>query len=112
MARNPAPLTHILQAYGVTRMQLAAVAGVDLKTVGKLCRGEILSMKVETIHRVAGALGVAPTDIAPCLARRVPRSPTSRTPSDWDTCRTALSDGSGPRRPQCQSTCMSSLEET
>jgi len=46
---------------------------VDLKTIAKLCRGDYLSAKVETLCRVAGTLGVAPAELVSALAGR-PRS--------------------------------------
>ena len=65
-----APLVHMLQASGVTRIQVAAAAGVDLKTIARLCRGDCLSMKIGTVCRVARVLGVAPVDLVPLLAKR------------------------------------------
>ena len=76
MARNPAPLTHILQAYGITRIQLAAAAGADLKTIARLCRGDCLSMKIGTVCRVASALGVSASDLVPQLARPLRAAPS------------------------------------
>ena len=37
----------------------AAWAGVDLKTVGKLCRGDYRTPELETLCRVAASVGVA-----------------------------------------------------
>ncbi len=65
-----APLVHMLQASGVTRIQVAAAAGVDLKTVARLCRGDWLGMKIGTLCRVATVLGVSPADLVPLLAKR------------------------------------------
>ena len=42
---------------------------MDLKTVAKLCRGDYLSMKVETLCRVAETVGVAPAELVPVLAQ-------------------------------------------
>ena len=39
--------------------------------MAKLCRGDYLSMKVETLCRVAGTLGIAPAEPVPALARRL-----------------------------------------
>jgi transcriptional regulator with XRE-family HTH domain len=70
MARNAAPLVRILQTYGIRRIELAAAAGVNEKTVARLCRGEYASLKVGTLARVAVALGVAPAELVPGLAAR------------------------------------------
>ena len=60
MTDSAPPLVHLLHAYGLRRVQLASAASVNMKTIGKLCRGEYLGMKVETLCRVAVVLGVAP----------------------------------------------------
>ena len=70
MARNAAPLVRILQTYGIRRVELAAAAGINEKTVARLCRGDYASMKVGTLARVAVALGVAPAELVPGLAVR------------------------------------------
>ncbi len=71
-----APLTQILHAYGLRRVQLAAAAGVDLKTIDKLCGGDVAGMKVATLCRVASALGVAASDLVPQLARPLHAAPS------------------------------------
>jgi len=70
MARSAGPLVRILQTYGIRRTELAAVAGVDMKTVARLCRGEYRGLKLMTLLRVAIALGVAPVDLVPGLGAR------------------------------------------
>ena len=70
MPRNAAPLLRILQIYGIRRVELAAAAGVNEKTVARLCRGEYAGMMVGTLARVAVALGVAPAELVPGLAAR------------------------------------------
>jgi DNA-binding Xre family transcriptional regulator len=65
-----APLLQILQARGIRRVDLSAIAGVDLKVIHRLCRGDFDGMKIGTLTRVAGALGVAPSDLVPALLRR------------------------------------------
>ena len=67
MPRKVGPLVRILQTYGIRRTELAAAAGVDMKTVARLCRGEYRGLKLMTLLRVAFALGVAPTDLIPVL---------------------------------------------
>ena len=70
MARSAAPLVRILQTYGIRRVDLAAAAAVDLKTISRMCRGEFGGIKVGTLARVAVALGVAPAELVPGLATR------------------------------------------
>jgi len=69
MAQSHAPLVRILQAHGIRRVDLAAIAGVDLKVVHRLCRGDFDGMKIGTLTRVARSLGVAPADLVPALVR-------------------------------------------
>ena len=64
------PLSRILHARGIRRVELAAAAGVGTRTVSRICRGEIHAMRVETLIRVAQALDLAPADLAPRLAAR------------------------------------------
>ena len=47
--------------------------GVDLETITKLCRGDDLSMKVETLCRVRGTLALAPAELVPALAAKLLR---------------------------------------
>ena len=63
------PLTQILHAYGLRRVQLASAAGVNLKTIDKLCSGDVAGMKIATLCRVASALGLSGSDLVPQLAR-------------------------------------------
>ena len=70
MTRKAPPLVHMLQAAGLRRIELASCASVDLKTIAKLCRGDYIGMKVVTLARVSLALGCAPAELVPQLARR------------------------------------------
>lgn len=63
----PPPLAQLLREKGVRRVDVAAVSGVDLKTVHRICRGEHAGLKVGTLIRVAVALGVRPCDLVPVL---------------------------------------------
>ncbi len=72
MTAPAAPLTQILQTYGIRRIDLAAASGCDLKTLTKLERGRYSSLMVSTLVRVAHALGVAPSELVPGLAFRHP----------------------------------------
>ena len=70
MGQLAPPLLQILHAHGIRRVQLAAVSGVSEKTIGKLCRGEYLTTRIETLCRVASALGVAPVELFPRLGMK------------------------------------------
>ena len=72
MPRN-SPLLAILQARRMRRIELAAYAGVDPKTVTRLLRGDYLGMRLGTLCRIAATLGVAPADIVPLLSARSSR---------------------------------------
>ncbi len=52
------------------RVDVASAAGVDLKVIHRLCRGDYWGVKLETLARVADALGAAPAELVPELARR------------------------------------------
>jgi DNA-binding Xre family transcriptional regulator len=64
------PIVRILHARGLRRIDLALLAGLDPKTVARVCRGEISRMKLGTLYRIAMALDVRPTDIVPALDRK------------------------------------------
>ena len=68
------PINRILQAQGLRRIDLASLAGVDPKTVARLCRGEISGMKIVTLYQIAVALDVKPSDIIPALGRKPRRA--------------------------------------
>ena len=70
MARVQPPLLQLLRVSGIRRIEVAAAAGVDPKVIHRLCRGEFFSMKLETLARVSLALGCAPAELIPELARR------------------------------------------
>ena len=70
MSRVQPPLLQLLRVSSIRRVEVASAAGVDLKVVHRLCRGDFLGMKLDTLVRVALALGYAPAEIVPELARR------------------------------------------
>ena len=70
MPRVHPPLLQLLRVSGIRRVEVAAAAGVDLKVIHRLCRGDFLGMKLETLARVAVALSAAPAELVPELARR------------------------------------------
>ena len=63
-------LAKLRLARGYTVTELSVRAGVNTVTLGKLERGDVQRMKLETIIRVAIALDVAPVDLIPALAYR------------------------------------------
>ncbi len=70
MPRVQPPLLQLLRVSGIRRVEVASAAGVDLKVIHRLCRGDFLGMKLEILARVAVALGAAPAEPVPELARR------------------------------------------
>ncbi|MBY0401924.1 helix-turn-helix transcriptional regulator [Myxococcota bacterium] len=78
----------------LSREVVAARAGTALETVRRLDRGEVASMKIETVLRLAAAIGVPPVELLPDLGavvgpervpprrRRVVRA-TRRDPRPW-----------------------------
>ncbi len=70
MPRAQPPLLQLLRVSGIRRVEVASAAGVDLKVIHRLCRGDFLGMKLETLARVSLALGCAPAELIPELARR------------------------------------------
>ena len=71
LSRSLTPLSHILRETGIRRIDLASVAGLDVKTVHRFCQGHYASLKIGTILRVAVALGVRPCDLVPVLRARL-----------------------------------------
>ncbi len=53
------------RATGLSREALAVRAGTALETLRRLELGLVVGMKIETLMRIAGALGVAPVDLLP-----------------------------------------------
>ncbi len=70
MSRFQPPLLQLVRVSGIRRVEVASAAGVDLKVIHRLCRGDYWGVKLETLARVALALGCAAAEIVPELARR------------------------------------------
>ena len=72
MGRRPtdSPMARMLIAGGIRREELAARAGCTLGTLGRIAKGRIGGMHVETLLRVAAALGCAVVELAPVLGVR------------------------------------------
>ena len=52
---------------GLTQVVLAVYSDCALETLRKLGRGNVDGMRVETVIRIAAALGVSPSDLVPTL---------------------------------------------
>ena len=52
---------------GLTQVVLALYSDCALETLRKLERGDVEGMRVETVVRIAAALGVSPSDLVPAL---------------------------------------------
>ncbi len=52
---------------GLTQVVLALYSDCALETLRKLERGDVEGMRVETVVRIAAALGVPPSDLVPAL---------------------------------------------
>ena len=52
---------------GLTQVVLALYSDCALETLRKLERGDAEGMRIETVMRIAAALGVPPSDLVPAL---------------------------------------------
>ncbi len=52
---------------GLTQVVLALYSDCALETLRKLERGDVEGMRIETVIRIAAALGVPPSDLVPAL---------------------------------------------
>jgi transcriptional regulator with XRE-family HTH domain len=52
---------------GLTQVVLALYSDCALETLRKLERGDVEGMRLETVMRIAAALGVRPSDLVPAL---------------------------------------------
>jgi transcriptional regulator with XRE-family HTH domain len=69
-----APLRRLRLAHGFSQLQVAAGAGISLKTLQKIERGDVAGVKLWTVIRLAGALGCRAVDLVPAFLA-VPRPP-------------------------------------
>jgi transcriptional regulator with XRE-family HTH domain len=74
------PLRRIRLAYGLRVVDIAAAAGVSIDTIRRIDRLDVVTLKLSSLVKVARAVGVAPTDLVPGLARK-PRSASLMSPS-------------------------------
>jgi transcriptional regulator with XRE-family HTH domain len=63
------PLKRIRHAYGLRVVEIAAAAGVSIDTVRRIDRLDVATLQLISLVKVARALGVAPDDLVPRLAR-------------------------------------------
>jgi transcriptional regulator with XRE-family HTH domain len=68
------PLRRIRSAYGLRVVEIAAAAGVSVDTVRRIDRLDVETLKLDSLVKVAHAVGVAPADLVPHLAARPHRS--------------------------------------
>ncbi len=64
------PLRRLRSAQGLRVVEIAAFAGVSVDTVRRIDRLEVVTLHLGSLVKVAHAVGVAPTDLVPGLARR------------------------------------------
>jgi transcriptional regulator with XRE-family HTH domain len=63
-------MVRILEAGKIRRIEVAAAAGCSPATVGKIANGDVASISIALLMRVAAAIGVAPVEIVPILGIR------------------------------------------
>lgn len=68
------PLVAIRQTLGLTMLRVAAAAGTSTTAVARIERLDVGTMRVETLVKIAQALGVAVSELVPALNAR-PRAP-------------------------------------
>lgn len=73
------PLRAIRHARGLTQLQVAAIAGISLKTLQKVEQGRISGVTGRTLLALAGALRCSVLNLVPAFGR-VPPPP----PDPWD----------------------------
>jgi len=63
------PLRRIRHAYGIRVVEIAAASGLSIDTVRRIDRGDVMTLQVQSLLRVARALGSAPHELVPELAQ-------------------------------------------
>lgn len=63
-------LAQILEARQLSQAWLVRESGVALRTVSRLCRNETAQVSLETLDRIATALGVEPGQLIARQSRR------------------------------------------
>ncbi len=67
-------LRRLRNSKGLSQLRVAAAAGISIKTLQRAEAGDVLPMKIESLFRIAAALGVAPVDIVPDSVARLFRT--------------------------------------
>jgi len=75
-----APLRRLRLARGLSQLQVAAGAGISLKTLQKIERGDIARVRLRTFLALAGVLDCRAVDLVPAFLA-VPRPPRSTSQS-------------------------------
>ena len=63
------PLRRIRHAYGIRVVEIAAASGLSIDTVRRIDRGDVMTLQVQSLLRVANALGVPAAELVSGLAR-------------------------------------------
>ncbi len=69
----------VRESQGLSQLQVAADAGLCIKTIQRIEAGDVMAMHMESICRLAIALGVSVPELLPPLAVR-PRTQRSSPP--------------------------------
>jgi DNA-binding Xre family transcriptional regulator len=56
-------LRELLAEHEMTQQRLADESGVSLVTISRLCRNETAQVSLETLDKIAGALGIEPGEL-------------------------------------------------
>ena len=67
---KPSPLKRIRSAYGLPVVDIASAAGVSIDTIRRIDRLDVVTLRLDSLVKVAHAIGVAPTELVPGLARQ------------------------------------------
>lgn len=56
-------LRELLEKRGITQSELARLSGVSFATINRLCTNATAQVSLDTLDRIANALGVEPGDL-------------------------------------------------
>ena len=68
--RNKSPLQQFLDAGNISRVDLAYHSKANMNTIKRLTSADWVNVQLDTLCRIALALGCAPAELIPELARR------------------------------------------
>lgn len=66
---KPCPLKRTRSAYGLRVVEIASAAGVSIDTVRHIERLDVITLRLDSLVKVAHAVGVAPIELVSGLAR-------------------------------------------